>query len=171
MAKGGMSDGGVLIAGFLVEILHVLFVVEEFEASSGWPILEVSFFWSFLRLIFLIADDSDVGDDGFALDLVGEVNALRGVGEFDLDVEEEAGVVKAGLVLLDGGVEEALAFLAADVGADEGVADGGRADVLDGDFMDDGPGSCARARRGRRSSSAPRRRRKYTRRFFRVGFI
>ncbi len=48
-----------------------------------------------------------------------------------MDVEEKAGGVEALLVFLDGGVEEALAFLAADVGANEGVADGGGADVLD----------------------------------------
>ncbi len=45
---GGQDlDGGFLIAGFLVKLLHVLGVVEKFVQSKGWPILEVSFFLRF----------------------------------------------------------------------------------------------------------------------------
>ena len=130
------GDGGVLIAGFLVKLLHVLGVVEKFDLVQGLAGFGGELLLEFAEAELFVAGDFDVGDDGFALHQIGQVNAVGGVGVVDADIAEEAGVVEAGLVFLNGGVEEALAFPAADVGADEGVADGGRADGLDVDFVD-----------------------------------
>ena len=90
-------DGGVLIAGFLVKFLHVLGVVEQFELVQGLADFAGELLLEFAEAELFVADDLDVGDDGLALHLVGQVNALGGVGLVDADIAEEAGGVEAGM--------------------------------------------------------------------------
>ena len=75
--REGALDGGVLIAGFLVKLLHVLGVVEEFDVVEGLADFGGELLLSLLRLSLLLPTILMSVTMGLPCTMIGQVNAVR----------------------------------------------------------------------------------------------
>src|SRR6185369_12236127 len=78
----------------------------------------------------------DFGEAGFALDGIGENDAIGGGFLGDVDIIKEASGVEVADIVIDGEPAVGIADLDADVAANEIITDGDWADVLDVDSDD-----------------------------------
>ena len=93
----------------------------------------------FFLLVLFVADDIDLGNDRFAANQIGQRDAIGVRFEDHFDVIEITGGEQAAHVVIDAGGGVEVAFLDADIGANESVAGCRRANVANFNFADDLP--------------------------------
>ena len=145
--RGLDRDGGFLVAGLFVHFLDRLGVVEKFPFVQRLALLGSDFLLDLFEAHFVVPHNPKLGQDRFALHDVGHVQAPGVQVHRDIDLEEIARGVEVLDILIRRRARERVSRLDADVGADEFLAHGRRADEADRDFIDNQPGLLSQGRR------------------------